>query len=189
VSVADLPGWAAFTRTYDQYLDTAKSGDTVVEVGVCFGKSVAYLAAGARARGLNIDIYACDPWAEWIDLAHGGTLWPWPELHVGGPFATFCDQMLKHARSELETIRVLRLRSLQAARIFDDRSLAMVMLDGSHALEDVRADIAAWRGKVRPGGLLAGDDYAPDFPGVVEAVRGSIVGYDVDGTTWRHRVP
>jgi hypothetical protein len=186
-----LPGWAAFTPTYDRYLDTAKSGDIVVEVGVCFGKSVAYLAKGARARGLDITIYAVDPWGEWADTAHGGTSWPWPELRVAGPFTTFCDQMLKHAPQDLEAIRVLRLRSVQAARVFDDSSLAMVMIDGGHSYEDVRDDIAAWLPKVRSGGLLAGDDFAPDFLGVVRAVKERFGegGFEAEGTTWRHRVP
>ncbi len=192
--IDQLPGWAAFAHTYDQYLDTAKSGDVVVEVGVCYGKSIAYLAKGARARGLDIAIYAIDPWAEWIDADYGGYTWPHPELiaEAGGhgPFVTFVDQMMKHARAELEAIRVLRLRSVQAARIFDDASLAMVMIDGGHSYEDVRDDIAAWRPKVRSSGLLAGDDYDPGFPGVVRAVK-ECVGegnYDVDGTTWRHQV-
>ena len=194
-TIADLPGWAAFTRTYDQYLDTAKSGDVVVEVGVCYGKSVAYLAQGARARGLKLTIYAVDCWDEWIDADHGGYTWPHPELiaEAGGfgPFTTFIDQMMKHGRAELEAIRVLRLRSVQAARIFDDASLAMVLVDGGHSYEDVRDDIAAWRPKVRSSGLLAGDDFDTGFAGVQRAVRECIGegSFDVDGTTWRHRVP
>jgi len=190
--VSNLPGWAAFTPTYDEYLARARSGDVVVEVGVCYGKSVAYLAAGALARGINITIYAVDPWGAWEDADHGGTLWPWPELMAesgGGPFGTFCDQMLKHARKELEAIHVLRLRSAQAARIFDDATLAMVMLDGSHAYADVCEDIRVWRSKVAPWGLLAGDDYAPDFAGVVRAVKETFGddGFDVSGTTWKAR--
>ena len=194
VSIDELPGWNAFAPTYDLYLDKyARPHDVVVEVGVLYGKSVAYLAHGAIARGIPITIYAVDPWCEWEDsnstVGHTSTGWPWPELQAesgGGPFGTFCDQMLKHARAELEVVHVLRLRSLYAARIFDDRSLAMVMLDGSHAYEDVRDDIRAWAPKVRTGGIFAGDDFAPDFPGVVRAVREAYGDRaQVSGTTWR----
>jgi hypothetical protein len=45
-----------------------------------------------------------------------------------------------------------------------------VYIDGSHSYESVRNDIAAWWPLVAPGGILAGDDYGRQLPGVVQAV-------------------
>ena len=49
-------------------------------------------------------------------------------------------------------------------------NLDLVFIDGDHSYEAVKHDILNWKKKVRPGGILAGHDYHPDFPGVVQAV-------------------
>ena len=52
----------------------------------------------------------------------------------------------------------------------------LLFVDGDHEREGVEADMRAWLGKVRPGGLVVFHDYEqPDFPhtaGVKEAVDG-----------------
>lgn len=71
---------------------------------------------------------------------------------------------------------IMRLRSVEAAKRVQDDSLDFVFIDGSHAYEDVRDDIAAWWPKVKSGGLFCGHDYSsgPDanqkFSGVQRAV-------------------
>lgn len=59
--------------------------------------------------------------------------------------------------------QIHRKASLEAAQDFPDASLDFVYLDANHAYEAVRDDIHAWWPKVKPGGMLAGDDY-----GVIE---------------------
>lgn len=59
---------------------------------------------------------------------------------------------------------ILKMGSVEAASQFDDGSLDLVFLDADHSYEGVRADIAAWAGKVRPGGWLSGHDYRSDYP-------------------------
>ncbi len=46
-----------------------------------------------------------------------------------------------------------------------DESLDFVFIDADHSTEGVSADIAAWRGKVKPGGRVIGHDWN------MEAVR------------------
>ena len=53
------------------------------------------------------------------------------------------------------------MASLAAARWIPDASVDLVYLDGDHRLSAVAADIAAWRPKVRRGGVLAGREAAP----------------------------
>lgn len=45
-----------------------------------------------------------------------------------------------------------------------------IYLDAEHSYEAVARDIDVWSGKVRPGGVLAGHDYTPEFDGVRRAV-------------------
>ncbi len=60
--------------------------------------------------------------------------------------------------------------SWDMAAHYADGSLDAVFIDASHEYEDVARDIDAWRGKVKPGGYLAGHDYCLQFPGVIRAV-------------------
>src|SRR5690606_26723571 len=66
---------------------------------------------------------------------------------------------------------ILHMPSVKAARQFDDESLDFVFIDAKHDYDSVKADIAAWRPKVKIGGWVCGHDYAPkQFPGCVKAV-------------------
>jgi len=49
--------------------------------------------------------------------------------------------------------------SVEAAQQFDDESLDFVYIDGDHSYGAVMDDIEVWIKKVKPGGILAGDDY------------------------------
>jgi hypothetical protein len=54
---------------------------------------------------------------------------------------------------------LLRMTSVEAARLVPDRSLDFVYIDANHAEAFVREDIEAWAPKVRAGGCLCGHDY------------------------------
>jgi cephalosporin hydroxylase len=195
-----IPGWSSFLWMYDRMVDEAKDGDTIVEVGVAFGRSVAYLARKVIDSGKRVRVVAVDPWLDdrWefpnsypIDAPRPG----WGGEHAemararGGPFCAFLSLMHEHSREELERITVLRCKSSDAARVIGP--CRGVMIDASHDYVDVTADIAIWRPHIIPGGVLAGDDYCTkDFPGVVQAVREAFpdtVGdraHASKGTTW-----
>jgi hypothetical protein len=52
-----------------------------------------------------------------------------------------------------------RKTSEDAAHVISDRALDWVYIDGNHSYEFVRQDLELWLPKLRPGGLLTGDDY------------------------------
>lgn len=65
----------------------------------------------------------------------------------------------------------LRMTFEEALPLFPDASFDFVYIDGyAHTGEEGGRTIHDWYPKVKPGGIIAGDDYAPDFPLVVEAV-------------------
>ncbi len=53
----------------------------------------------------------------------------------------------------------MRMYSVEAAKVFGDNSLDFVYIDGDHSYEAVTHDIIEWIKKLKPGGILAGDDY------------------------------
>ena len=67
---------------------------------------------------------------------------------------------------------------------YKDSSLDFVFLDASHTYEDVKADIQAWKPKIKKGGYLGGHDFQIDFPGVVQAVQEEIPEYMRLGFSW-----
>jgi hypothetical protein len=77
----------------------------------------------------------------------------------------------------------VRAFSVEAAKSVPDASLDFVYIDGNHNFENCTADLAAWSAKVRPGGIVAGHDYAlhrwPNQIHVVQAVKGWTDAYQI----------
>lgn len=66
---------------------------------------------------------------------------------------------------------ILRMRFDEALQLFGDESLDFIYVDGyAHDGELNGATFRDWFPKLKPGGIIAGDDYAPDWPLVVQAV-------------------
>jgi len=72
----------------------------------------------------------------------------------------------------LDRVSFLHGRSDDVAKGFDDGSLDLVFIDADHSEAGVLSDLEAWVPKVRPGGIVAGHDYAArHHPGVKAAVE------------------
>jgi hypothetical protein len=65
----------------------------------------------------------------------------------------------------------LKEKSIPGAGRFADQSLDFVYIDANHNYEFIKSDIAAWRPKVKPGGIIAGHDYSERFKGVIRAIN------------------
>jgi hypothetical protein len=117
-----------------------------VEVGVCQGIFSANLLS--LWPGF---LYCVDPWAKILG---------YEEQYDHDANYESALQRLKEFEGRYE---IYRQTSLNAAKAFEPESLDFVYLDANHSYEAVRDDINAWWPKVKPGGMLAGDDY-----GIVE---------------------
>ena len=172
MSWEDLPGWFDYQDLYLDAVQQAANFDTVVEVGVGFGRSISFLAAESLRITKKLRIYGVDPFIDdWdSDKPTWGANHAPQARALGGPFNAVTALMHTHAQRELEEVNLLRCRSVQAARMFDDGSLFFVFVDGSHHYEDVAADLEAWERKIRPGGIFAGHDHTDSFKGVQRAV-------------------
>ena len=120
-----------------------KSTDTAVEVG-CFA------GVSSRAIALHCGVLHCvDPYT-WEAVAQA-------------------EQMFDSVVGDYPNILKVKLRSVEAAKLFEDGSIDFVYIDADHTYQSVVEDITAWKGKVRAGGYIAGHD--SDMVEVLQAVR------------------
>lgn len=163
-----------------EHLQTSGAG-AVVELGVWQGE----LSQRLLALPLLTQLFMVDPWqARYLVTPEG-------KWYISGP-GNNQDEM-EHAYALAQTVEaqaqgratIIRKPSVEAAADIPDESLAAVIVDAEHFKDQVIADIEAWLPKLRPGGLMIGDDFGEYFPGVqvgVEAVFGRH--YRVLGQTW-----
>ncbi len=141
-----------------------------VEVGVQFGKTASYMLL--RFPGLTL--YLVDCYDDAVSRCHpvvpAAAVWGHAMIAVS-PFG--------------ERARWRRGLSVEVAAEFPDKSLDFAFVDAAHDRDSCAADIAAWRPKVRHGGVLAGHDFSSRFRGVQKAVREAFgEKFTCDGDFW-----
>lgn len=145
----------------------------VVEVGVWKGRSTVAIVAGVEDSGRTVELVAVDTWLGspefWLPGA-GETRDLRRRRGYPTVYEVFADNMVR--RGLQDRVTPLPLPSLQAAVVLEHLGVRphIVYVDGAHEYDAVLADCDAWWSQVADGGVLLGDDYAPDWPDVVEAV-------------------
>lgn len=159
----DIDGWFGEMEAqfYLHQVRYAEDEASFVEIGSWKGRSSYCMAEAIRASGKRIGFWCVDTWRG--SEEHEQTT----EVRED----TLYEEFLHNTRAFRDTIKPMRMSSREAARHFDDASLDFVFIDAAHDYDNVLADIRAWRGKVKPGGVLAGHDYHQTWPGVVQAVE------------------
>ena len=167
-----LPGdehWFDYELVYASMVRHFRDGAHFVEVGSYKGRSSVYMAVEIINSGKDIK-FDC------VDHFKGS------EEHYkqDGKYETLelkqdPDYLFKEFSRNIEPvkdrIKVHKMSSVDAAKLYQDRSLDFVFLDGGHTEADLLADIKAWRPKLKPGGILAGHDYsATDYPDVQRVI-------------------
>lgn len=154
-----VPGFFTSRDLYRDMVGQAKFGAHFVEVGAWKGQSAVFMAVEIANSGKKIRFDCVDLW-----LSRGPN-----DSDDGKPdkFASY-EEFLTNIESVAEFINPIRLPSTEAAKLYSDSSLDFVFIDAAHDYENVRADLRAWRPKVKAGGILAGDDFP--YEGVKRAV-------------------
>lgn len=140
----------------------------IVEVGVWKGQLSRMFYKVAD------ELVLVDPWAvSWnqfpYDVVNGGDTY---ECKMGEPLKTQkeLDRMYEDVKESMPKARVMRMTSTDAARFFGLHYFDLVFLDPIHTYEHCKVDILTWAPRIRPGGMIAGDDYMPEYPCVAKAV-------------------
>lgn len=138
----------------DRWLDKPLMG---AEIGVKEGRFITHLLTVFP----DLKMYAVDPWENQPN--HN-------EDYIGWNWNTIYNEYQQRTKKMRDRVIELREFSETAASKVPDKSLDFVFIDAQHDYYSVKKDIELWEPKVKPGGLLCGHDYEPNFPGVIQAV-------------------
>ncbi len=161
----EIPGWFAYKELYNNIVDGAQGGETFVEVGAWFGKSTNYLASKIKESGKDINFTSIDTWKGTDDEAlHQNIV----STFNGDIFYEFVDNtVLSENYGRINTIKD---SSKNASNNFPNNSIDFIMIDAGHSYDALMEDFNVWYNKVKPGGIISGDDYGV-FDGVTRAAN------------------
>lgn len=128
----------------------------LVEVGSFCGKATLVLGRVAESRGPEVRVHAVDPLDGVVGSRDG-------KLERLGPTRQKLDRTLS-AAGLAGRVRVVQQRAQEVA--WDDRPIALLLVDGLHDYASVAADFRAFSRHLPVGALAAFHDYADYFPGV-----------------------
>ena len=156
-----IPGWFNYSETYDHIVDLIPDDGKIVEIGSFLGRSTHYLATSLmNANKENVKIYCVDTFAG--SSEHVSLKLPKDFLHI------FKDNLKFFIGREMVIPCQGRSDDTKILEKFEEATLDFVMVDGAHEHEAVMDDIINWWPKIKPDGVMFGDDF--DLESVKEAV-------------------
>jgi len=140
----------------DWLFEIVPKGSVCAEIGVWQGEFSEKILSNVAPA----DLHLIDPWRYVADdryerARYGGKAGGQAEMD-----AAYEHVVRRFARPIARGIVTLhRKTSERAALMFADAYFDWVYVDGNHLYEFVRQDLELFEPKVKPGGLIAGDDY------------------------------
>ena len=132
----------------------------IAEIGTAEG----YFASDMLAWPVTKKLYVCDNWGTIANQSgDGNNPQEWHNKN-------YSDAMLR-LNFAIDKVKVLRGISWDMAANVPNESLDLLYIDCCHTYQCVKADINAWIGKVKPGGIVAFHDYENRAYGVKQAVE------------------
>lgn len=152
--VFKLTNWCLAPR--DFLLAQMPRGKRGAEIGVWKGHFSANLLERLRPEKL----YLIDPWVIQASEDYDGAWYHSDRMtqsDMDAVHASVCQRFADAiSRGQIE---VCRKQSVESAADFEDESLDWVYIDGDHRYDAVLADLEAWYRVVKPGGMIAVDDF------------------------------
>ncbi len=172
-----VPGYFDFPEVYRDAVAQVPDGGTIIEVGSWQGQSLAFLLVEAHNSGKRLKVFGVDhfrgsvgdgPLIQEADLKSIVAHCAHNLRRAGYPFS------LVHANSDV------------GASFFADGSVDFCFIDAGHMYDEVKADLAAWLPKMKPGGVMAGHDFnqVPVANAVREAFQDRTIEH-IGATTWK----
>ena len=167
-----IPGWFNYSETYDIIVDQIKDDGKIVEIGSFLGRSTHYLATALYNAGKeNVKIYSVDTFTGSSEHA---------SLNIPKDFSsTFKKNLEFFIEKGMVVVCQGRSDDPRILEQFEEATIDYIMVDGAHEYEPVMDDIRNWWTKLKPDGVMFGDDYK--LASVEEAVNVTLSNMMIEG--------
>jgi len=167
----DLQGWNSVNPIFPDLIAAMRPA-TIIDVGVWKGGSTLYLANLLRDARIDGAVIAVDTFLG--SPEHWDRKGPFSGgLRKRFGFPVLYEQFLGNVVRRGHESRVVPLpqSSDNAAAILRRAGIVadLVHIDAAHDYASVLRDAETYWDLLRPGGVLVGDDYVPEWPGVIAA--------------------
>jgi Methyltransferase domain len=126
---------------------------SVAELGVWKGEFAAEIL---KACSTVSTYYMIDPWRHLEN-------WNKPANVTAEMFEKVRSEAMQRTKFASARRRVLRGTTLETIGSIDDGTLDFAYVDGDHTLRGIATDLIALLPKMRPGGVIGGDDFCPNI--------------------------
>lgn len=151
----NIQGFCNYYNIYDAIINNLTDDDIFVEVGVWKGHSISYAVVEGINNNKNLKFYG-------VDTFEGSPGEPLIMDDSSVTSGNLYQEYLNNIDPIKDYLTTYKMTSVEAAKLFEDRSVSFVFIDASHKYENVKADILAWLPKIKPGGFIGGHDYVTD---------------------------
>lgn len=147
----------------------------VVEIGVFMARTTTFLAAGAQS-GNGAHVYGVDPWDlpgerypfKWVNHPNRNKrrmrqMFTKPQTRIDA-------ENLIEAHGLTDAVTLIQGFSTDVAADWDGPPVGLLLVDGDHRVEHVRADWKAWKPHLASNAVVAWDDYHPGWADVMSVV-------------------
>lgn len=149
IAVAGLPS----RREIWKQIIHQTSAREVAEIGVWKGEFAEYILAECPSV---TRYFMIDPWRQ-LDA------WNKP-FNVQQPnFDAVYTEAMSRTDFAADRRKILRGRTIDVIDSIPDHALDLAYIDGDHTLRGITIDLIRTYPKIRPGGILAGDDFTPSI--------------------------
>lgn len=148
----ELMALAAVLATFDWRIS-----DLVVEIGAYLGTTTVFMAKVLEILGRRPTILSIDPFERCQP----------DNLNPQGNYEQYIENI--KANGVEDRCMALAAFSADAARTVPG-GIGVLVIDGSHHYDVVKADLELYIPKVAPGGYVFLDDYGPAYPDVIRAI-------------------
>ena len=180
--------WMDYQSLYSEMVNHFTDNSHFVEIGSWKGRSSSYMAVEIFNSRKNIKFDCVDTWCGSVEHLDPNSFYFHQELITDKDWLYY--QFLQNTRPVCDIITPIRMTSLDAVSLYENRSLDFIFIDASHEYEDVKKDIIAWYPKLKLGGIIAGHDYT-SYDGVKQAVDEILINKNLivrlENSYWIHK--
>lgn len=168
----EIPGWLCFDdlKILETLANQVPENGRILEIGGLHGRSAYTLASSCKA---SVEVMVFDLW----DSREVSSI-------IGKEQKKFfAKNDLSFFQKNLADRNIKNVKPIKMASPpdkWDGEGFDLIFIDGDHSYLSVCGDIKFWAQHLKPGGLIFGDDYTEEFPGVLKGAEAAVeLGYEL----------